>query len=211
MAVEELPLRPDFEVATPPEVAALLEDADERIREWFSRREDRSVSGFVPSDYPSAWRALCAVADLGLDPGLFLEWGSGFGVVTAMASILGHEAHGIEIDSDLAERARDLVDEHAPDASIHFGSYFPNGFDAVEDDDEFLSVLPGPAAYDDVGHEVRDFDVVYVFPWPGTESMHLELFDRTASPGAILVSHQGLEGTHVLRKTDGVPSLDDFA
>ena len=121
------------------------------------------------------------------------------------------EDHGIEIDSDLAERARDLVDEHAPDASIHFGSYFPNGFDAVEDDDEFLSVLPGPAAYDDVGHEVRDFDVVYVFPWPGTESMHLELFDRTASPGAILVSHQGLEGTHVLRKTDGVPSLDDFA
>lgn len=203
MALEDMPVTPRIGDLPGP-VSAFLADADQYIKDYFSVGPDRPIGGFVPSDYPPIYQTLGGLIDLGFDPGLFCEWGSGFGVVSGLAAMLGHEAHGIEIDSDLIEPARELLEEHDLDVSIHSGSYVPGDFDDTEqpEDFEFLTVVPGPSAYDEIGLDLDEFDVVFVFPWPGTESLHFEMFDRYAAPGCILISHHGVNGNRVQRKVD---------
>ena len=203
MALEDLPVTSDGS-EVPEEITAFLDEADRYIQEYFARGPERPIGGFVPSDYPSIYRTLVGLRELGFDPGLFLEWGSGFGVVSGMAATLGHEAHGIEIDSDLIEPAVELLEEHELEVELHAGSYVPGDFDDTEhpEDFEFLTVVPGPSAYDEIGMDLDEFDVVFVFPWPGTESLHFDMFDRYAAPGAILITHHGVNGNRVQRKVD---------
>lgn len=184
----------------PAAVAEFLGVADERVQAYFGRRRDRSLAGFIPSDYPTVYQALVRCRSLGFDPGLFLEWGAGFGVVAGIAALLGHDAYGIELDPALAEHARSLLEDQGIEAPIVTGSYVPDDFDETGADPEFLSVAPGTPAYDDLGLTIAEFDAIFVFPWPGTETMHFELFDRFASLGALLLSHHGVDGTIVHRK-----------
>ncbi len=53
----------------------------------------------------------------------FCEWGSGIGVVTAMAEMLGFEACGIEIDAPLAAASRELLRDFKLSAPIETGDY----------------------------------------------------------------------------------------
>ena len=55
-----------------------------------SRFKSIDCFDFVPSDYDMAWRCLNA-----LPRGRFCEWGSGFGIVTGLAEMLGFESYGI--------------------------------------------------------------------------------------------------------------------
>ena len=55
--------------------------------------------GFVPSDYRKLYFVLRLIERKCLTCGMkFCEWGSGIGVATMVASMVGFEAHGIEID-----------------------------------------------------------------------------------------------------------------
>src|SRR5579885_3294362 len=91
----------------PADVRALLREADRRI-ERFQR--DCHVPGFVPSDFAGAYRVLRALQEADAAPGgLFCEWGSGFGVVACLAALLGYDAHGIEIEGELVDAARELA------------------------------------------------------------------------------------------------------
>ena len=202
MSHEDLTIPEPSGIDIPEPFASFLEDADERIREFFARHPDRPIGGFVPSDYPSVYSTLAGLIELGFDPGIFCEWGSGYGVITGIASLLGHDAHGVELDPELVEYARDLLDDHDLSVEIHQGSYVPDGYDETVSmtDEGILSVIPGASAYDDMDLRIEDFDTIFVFPWPGTEPMHYELFDRYASPGTILVTHHGEDGTRVRRK-----------
>ena len=49
---------------------------------------------FVPSDYDHVWQVLDS-----LPRGVFCEWGSGMGIITGLAEILGFSAQGIEINT----------------------------------------------------------------------------------------------------------------
>lgn len=201
MPLESIPI-PVAELTLPDEVEEFLDDADRRIKEYFAHHPDRPVGGFVPSDYPSIYRTLHGLIDIGFDPGLFCEWGSGFGVIAGIAATLGHEAHAIEIDGDLLDRSTALLNDHEIDVQLHHGSYVPTGFDETENAEDFFTIVPGSAVYDEVDFTVDDLDFVYVFPWPGTEPLHFAMFDRFAAPGAILISHHGVDGNRVQRKVD---------
>ena len=57
----------------------------------------------MPSDFEVAYRGLEVVHAANLATGhRFLEWGSGIGVVACLATYLGFDAIGIEIESPLA-------------------------------------------------------------------------------------------------------------
>src|SRR4051794_5489754 len=85
--------------ALPAAVRSFLEEAGRRIERFQST--SRSPA-FVPSDYAGAYRVLRAVATTDLAPGeRFCEWGSGFGVVTCLAAMVGFDACGIEIEAEL--------------------------------------------------------------------------------------------------------------
>jgi 2-polyprenyl-3-methyl-5-hydroxy-6-metoxy-1,4-benzoquinol methylase len=187
----------------PTRIRALLDDADERIDAFQFEHRDTPVAAFVPSDFVLAYEALAAIASLNLAPGRrFMEWGSGVGVVTCLAASLGYDAVGIEIEDDLVEVSRELAADHEIEAEFVAGSFVP--YDEVDLFDltgDFNWVrTDASTAYEDLGLEPDDFDVVYCYPWPGEEAMSEELFAKCCATGALLLSFHGNEGVKLRRR-----------
>jgi hypothetical protein len=189
----KLPIDP-----TPPPraVRLFLAEATRRIEEF----QDRGgCHGFVPSDYSGAYHALQSLTENHAPGALFCEWGSGFGVVACLAAMLGFDAHGIEVRSELVEAARNLADDH--DLAVEFmqGSFIPEGGEACLDADEDYAWLTTEAhAHPELAPD--DFDVTYGYPWPDEERLIADLFERFARPGALLLTHHGGDGFRLRRK-----------
>lgn len=199
MALVDLVLEPDRGVI-PPHVRRYLADAHRRIDEFLIRN---SVTGFVPSDYEDAYRLLSALRQSGLARGdQFCEWGSGFGVVVGLAAYLDFAACGIETEPDLVQEACSLLTDHNVDADLVCGSFVPReGADAIHQHGEFAWLqTDADYAYDELGIEPLDLDVVYAYPWPDEELMTQELFEKACGVGAILVSFHGNGNFRVRRK-----------
>lgn len=188
----------------PPRVAACLASARGRIDRWFARPEHQTGFGFVPSDYEQDWHALAAIKREYPDTRRLLEWGSGFGVVVGLGALLGLDAHGIEIDGDLVTSANELLAEHDLRATIVQGSFVPMDFVAAGlDDFETRTVLGQPDAYDKLGRDLDDFDLVFAYPWPTEGELYREIFRRGADYGAILLTWSRQEGMQAHRKVAG--------
>jgi hypothetical protein len=186
----------------PQGVAALIADAKQRIDEL----EDKSraeMPAFVPSDFELTYRALAAIHSGHLTTGRrFLEWGSGIGTVACLATQLGFDAIGIEIESPLVEIANDLAAVHDLDTEFICGSFVPHGTDVTvgtADDFAWLSTT-GHVAYDDLDLEPNDFDLIFAYPWPGEEEIIFDLFAVHAATGALLLTYHGIEGVRLQRK-----------
>src|SRR5260370_24041117 len=131
MPLVELTL-PASEVVIPRDVRAFLREADRRIERF---RTAAHVPGFVPSDYEHVYRVLRAVEEAELAPGrLFCEWGSGLGVVTGLAAMLGFDAFGIEVEGELVEEARRLADDFELAVEFVHGSFIPPGDEVLVED-----------------------------------------------------------------------------
>lgn len=201
-AVPLLPFDLDSAPAVPPPaVAAFLASAEARIAAWFQRPEHRSGIGFVPSDYQAVWHALVAYRRQHPDARVLLEWGSGFGVVAGLASFLGFDAYGIEIDAGLVAAARELLAAHGLRVTLVRGSFVPEGSASERFADlETRTALGLPDAYDELGRDLDDFDVVFAYPWPTEEELYCDLFRRGADYGAALLTYSRLEGVRGYRK-----------
>ena len=125
-----------------------------------------------------------------------LEWGSGLGVVTIMASRLGFQAYGIEVEPQLVERAQELAERYGPDAQFAVGSFIP-------DDYQWGFELPGNpsrtetdarAAYDELDMQPHDFDLVYAYPWPDEHGLYLDILRNHAAESALYLSYDAREG-----------------
>jgi hypothetical protein len=187
----------------PTAVAALIFDAKKRIDEL----EDKSraaIPAFVPSDFELTYRALAAIQTVNLATGhRFLEWGSGIGVVACLATQLGFDAIGIEIESPLVEIADELAAVHDLDTEFVCGSFVPHGTEVTvgtADDFAWLSTN-GPVAYDELDLEPSDFDLIFAYPWPGEEQIIFDLFADHAATGALLLTYHGIEGVRLQRKS----------
>src|SRR5579859_385397 len=109
MPLIDVPLPPGAS-GLPDDVAAFLQEAQRRVAHV---RTEESPA-FVPSDYGGSYRALRIIHDEGLCKGrFFCEWGSGLGVVTGLAAMLGFDACGIEIEPSLVTAARRLTRDFA--------------------------------------------------------------------------------------------------
>lgn len=186
----------------PPNVATLLADAKQRI----DHVEDNSraaMPAFVPSDFELTYRALAAIQSANLATGRrFLELGSGIGVVACLATQLGFDAIGIEIEAPLVDIANDLAQAHGLDVEFICGSFVPHGTNVTvgtADDFAWLSTT-GPVAYDDLDLEPNDFDLIFAYPWPGEEQIIFDLFANHAATGALLLTYHGIEGVRLQRR-----------
>jgi len=196
LAIDHAPL--------PPPVTALLARAKDHIDRWFARPAHRTGFGFIPSDYEQVWRALTAIKQEHPDTRRMLEWGSGFGVVAGLGALLGWQTYGIEIDADLVTSANELLAAQDLRATFVPGSFVPVDFDAEGlDDSETRTVLGLPDAYDELGYDLDDFDLVFAYPWPTEEELYREIFRRGADYGAILVTWSHQEGVRMHRKVAG--------
>ena len=125
---------------------------------------------FVPSDYELAWRVLDA-----LPRGRFCEWGSGFGIVTGLAELLGYQACGVEMDEKLADASRKLLADFGLSSCILCSDYISADCHA---------------------------QIYFVYCWPGKVVETEEHFARIASPGDRLLICYGQSDIRCLIRDD---------
>lgn len=194
LRIEDGPLSDD--------VVAFLRDAERRIERYLDNDPEAPGRGFVPCDHECVFRALEAIARDRLATGpRFCEWGSGFGVVACLAAMLDFESCGIEIEPALLAESCALAEDF--DLAVEFvgGSFVPRGGASIVDDAATASIATGAAAaYDELGLDPDELDVVFAFPWPGEHVIMARLFDRFAGSGALLVTYHGIDEVRVERK-----------
>ncbi|NLG34225.1 MAG: hypothetical protein GX548_02600 [Lentisphaerae bacterium] len=180
--LEALAVPPEAgDLPVPRYVDCFIRDAEDRAEAY---GDNAGGGSFVPSDVRYAFQVLQWLLRAGaLSPGSsFLEWGSGQGLVSILASMSGLDATGVEMDEALVKEAAALAARFDARARFVHGSYNP--------------ATPGL----DI-HTARQRDAVYVYPWPGEEGFFLRLFNGTAPAGALLLMCLGPEDIRVYRKT----------
>src|SRR5690606_7508614 len=106
--------------------------ADARVSAFIESHVNDPIPAFVPCDPIKVAAAMLAIERGRLAPGRqFCEWGSGSGVVTCVAAMMGYSAIGIEIEPELIRMARSLAGEHSLHASFIEGNFIPGGAETV--------------------------------------------------------------------------------
>ena len=195
------------ESVLPDEVLVFLREADQRVNQ-FVRNVQLHVIGFVPSDFVTVYRALRTIVQTNLAPGnAFCEWGSGFGVVASLASMLELDTCGIEIDRGLVDDSRKLADDFGLSVELIHGSFIPRGGEAdverafaAHGTDASWLVTDADNAYDELGLEPDDFDLVFAYPWPGEEGLIAGLFEKYGAEGALLLTYNQFDYMRLQRK-----------
>ena len=161
-------------------VDCFIRDAEEREAEY---SVGASHKKFVPGDHRYAFQVLQWLLRQGAAAkgDAFLEWGSGLGMVTILAALLGFDAAGVDIDEKLVQVARELAARYDVKARFEHGTY-----------DE---AVPGLKVF-----TAKKRAAVYGYPWPGEEPFFLRLFAQTAAAGAHLLLGLGPEDIRVYRK-----------
>ncbi len=196
----------------PDDVVAFLREADLRVSQFVSNSPIR-ITGFVPSDFVTVYRSLRAIAEANLAPGTSLcEWGSGFGVVASLAAMLEFKVCGIEIEGVLVDASRRLADDFGLPAEFVHGSLVPSGAEADVEEayaeasaEYFWLVTDADDAYDELGLNLDDFDVVFAYPWPGEECLIEGLFEKYAAEEALLLTYNQYNSVRVRRKVRKMP------
>lgn len=174
----------------------------ERIEAFQDRWDRPQIEQFVAADFRHLYQALSWIRDTQLLIGnRFLEWGCGFAVVASIASQLGFDAIGIEAESELLrEGARTVGLWRQPVELVH-GNFLPHGAESLAEDPTVPSLgHTVGSAYDQIGLELDDFALIYAYPWPGEDDFHEAVFDRFASPGALLLLFCGPNDLRLWRK-----------
>jgi hypothetical protein len=174
---------------------------------WDRHQDAPGFHSYVSSDYPSVFEALRQLRGRVLT---VLEWGSGLGVVTIMASRMGFEAYGIEAELSLIEFAEGLAQRYGPAAKFAHGSFIPDAFewDPVNGDDEGRTLIDLESAYPALEMELRDFDLVFAYPWPTEHALYRRILHQFGSHRALLLSYDAREGINLVR-TRGNAGADE--
>lgn len=210
MSLEQIPLRlkPD---EVPDDVAALIAEADRRCDDFFNAGLGRRYPRYIPSDPAIVHAAMVYLKESGDIRGeVFCEWGCGFAVATCMASLIGYEAYGIEIEPELADLGDQLAADFNIPAQILCTSYLPEGYEEC-DGVGGKDLLPPEAtisrgdtidttpSYE--GLDPDEVDVFFVYPWPGQEELMMDLFKSMTTEGAILLIYLGDREIAAYRRT----------
>lgn len=159
---------------------------------------ERPFHPFVAADYDVVRAALWPYRGRSLR---FLEWGSATGVITVMADLIGFDAFGIELDSDLVQSARALAQRFESGATFAHGSFLPDGYRwrAPDGDSRTGTVGTGRSGYQVLNRPLDDFDVVFGYPWDGEASMMHDLMGQYGRPDALLLLHGAGTGVRAYR------------
>jgi hypothetical protein len=180
------------------ECRSLWAEADEL---WDQLRDTPAFHGYVSADYEAVWESLARLRGSVLT---FLEWGSGLGVVTIMASRMGFEAYGIEAEPILVEYSEELARTYGPNARFAQGSFIPDGFEwnPADGDNVIRTVIDAASAYDELDMELLDFDLVYAYPWPDELILYHNIMRKFGRRESLFLSYDAREGLELVRVHD---------
>ena len=172
---------------------------------WVAHENVPAFQGYVSADYRAIFHALLK---LRTKANTFLEWGSGLGVVAIMASRLGFDAYGIEVEPQLVDFARGLSARFEANPTFAVGSFIPHEFEAkLEAGDEFhRTISDHVSAYDELDMELRDFDLVYAFPWPEELTVFRNIIRRCGARSTRFLRYDVREGLSLTRPAKNRPS-----
>lgn len=211
MAIEEIDLdAPEAEISA--QLARLIETCSRGWELFFAENEDDEAPGFVPSIPEIVFDVLTEVTKQNLPRNrIFCEWGSGFGVVTCMAALLGYKAYGIEIEEELVRQSRAIARRLKIPVEIICTNLFPDGYGSHSGVDGIKLLTPeslsdGAGAnrcllrYDGMDIDVAEVGLFFVYSWPSERELMLNLFDSIAAEGTILVAYYTDRKVSVFRK-----------
>jgi hypothetical protein len=204
MPLVRLALRPGSARA-PVDVRRFLKEARARIARF--QRSQRAPA-FVASDFAAVYATLRRLEESGLPPGrLFCEWGSGFGVVSCLAAMLGFDARGIEADGRLVAAARRLAADFDLPAEFVRGNFIPRNEQEGRSARRAHAWLStgGRCGHQAMGLELADLDLVFAYPWPDEEDLVADLFARRAREDALLLTYHEEGGLRLRRTAEGSP------
>lgn len=176
-------------------VDELLRTGAEAWRDFLANRDDH-FHLFIPADQRAVYERLRGLRS---EAHSFLELGAGMGIITILADLLGFDSYGIEIEPELVSASRALAAEFGSGATFVEGSFVPPGYrDDVELlDADFHSPAEGADAYAELGMDIADFDLVYVYPWPSEEEWTEELVRRHAGTHTRMLTYSVSEGVEL--------------
>jgi hypothetical protein len=211
MAIEEIEIEVP-EAGVSDKVARLIDTCSRGWERFFADNDDHQAPRFVPSVPEMVFSALKAVTQRNLPPNrVFCEWGSGFGTATCMASLLGYEAYGIEIEEELVRLSRAIARRLGIPVEIICTSMFPEGYESYSGVGGTKGVTPEsfsdpddegrrPLRYDGMAIDVAEIGLFFAYPWPEEQELIQELFDAVAVEGAILIAYYNARKICVYRK-----------
>jgi len=212
VAIEELTIHHENK-PLPTKAAAYLEEANRRIDSLFESGRNRKMPRFIPSDAMAIYNALAYLTDQDIPLGrVYCEWGSGFGIGTCFAALLGYDAYGIEIEEELVSSSEKLADDFGIEIQIINSDYKPEGFECGNGSGGAELVRPeqqafGQSSFDEVAryegmeHGLDEVDLFFIYPWPGEQEFVQEFFHAVAADGAILLAYYGENDLCAYRKT----------
>ena len=165
---------------------------------WDENENHHSFRSYVCADYETVAKTLVSLRG---QANTFVEWGSGLGVVTIMASLLGFEAYGIEAESVLVDYSETLAEKWNAETTFATGSFIPDNFqfDPKTGDESIRTFIDVPAAYDELEMEICDFDLVYAYPWPTEHHLYQNVMREFGHDGSILLTYDAREGIELVR------------
>jgi hypothetical protein len=165
---------------------------------WDEHHDETEFEGYVSADYRAVYEVL---AELQGSVVTFLEWGSGLGVVAIMASLMGYEAYGIEAEPRLVRFADQLAGRYGSNAQFAEGSFIPDDFvwnPAIGDEVQRTNI-DAASGYEELGLELRDFDLVYAYPWPDEHSLFHSIMREYGRKNALMLTYDAREGIELLK------------
>ena len=194
--------------ANPPPtiILSFLEEAESRCDAFFDSEVRKKIPRFIPADYTRIFQAINAVKSSDALLGdRFCEWGSGLGTATCLASLMGLNAIGIEIESELVSRARKLANFFGLPASFLQTNFLLEGYDFLPTQGGFELLRPSGnsvlgVSYPGSEWELEEIDLFYVYPWPEEQEATLKYFECVASEGAIIIAYLGEGEPSIYRK-----------
>ena len=211
MAIEEIEIEAP-EICVSDKLARLIDTCSRGWERFFADHDDHQAPRFVPSVPEIVFAVLEEVTKRNLPPNrVFCEWGSGFATATCMASLLGYEAYGIEIEEELVRLSRAIARRLGIPVEIICTSMFPEGYGFYPGAGGAKLVTPAslnghnsadrcPLRYDGMAINIGDIGLFFAYPWPDEQELLQALFDAVAAEGAILVAYHMDKKICVFRK-----------
>ena len=211
MPIEEIDLKIEGD-KLPGKVKNYLKEANQRIDELFETERNRKVPRFIPCNDELLYHWLSAISNSDLCLGkVYCEWGSGYGVGTCLASLLGYESYGIEIEPSLIKASRKLAQDSNISVTIIERDYMPEGFECYEGSGGAELIRPenytyqerseSRPGYEGMDADLDEVDLFFIYPWPGEHEFVLGFLQPVAGDGALCLIYLGDDEFGLYQKT----------
>lgn len=183
------------QIQVPDKLRQLWQQADDL---WEAQQDRGSFHSYASANYELVYDSLTQLRGKATT---FLEWGSGLGMVSIMASQLGFESYGIEAECSLVGHAQEFADQVDSNAQFAIGSFIPDEFEwnPAAGDESIRTVIDAPDAYDQFDLKLEDFDLIYAYPWPTEHQLYHNILRQFARTGALFMSYDAREGIELRR------------